>query len=244
METVMPQKLTVRQFFQQFPDDDTCLAHIMEKRYGTRHVCAKCGKDASFHRLTERPAFACAQCGAHVYPCAGTILQDTRTPLQLWFYALYLFVATRHGVSGKELQRQLGVTYKTAWRMGQQIRKLMANANGFEILSGHVEIDESYVGGHRPGKRGRGAERKTIVVGMKERGGRLVTEIIADVKKATLRGVVARNNSDRRDRLYRRTAELRLTGRRRLQARRGAAQCQGMVLLRLSDWCEAPYELG
>ena len=62
----------------------------------------------------------------------------------MWFYAIYLFVATRHGVSGKELERQLGVTYKTAWRMGQQIRKLMANANGFEILTGHVEIDESY----------------------------------------------------------------------------------------------------
>jgi transposase-like protein len=192
-EMVMPQKLTVRQFFQRFSDDDTCLAHVMEMRYGMRHTCGKCGKDATFHQLSERPAFACAQCGAHVYPCAGTILQDTRTPLQLWFYAIYLFVATRHGVSGKELQRQLGVTYKTAWRMGQQIRKLMANANGFEILTGHVEIDESYVGGHRPGKRGRGAEGKTIVVGMKERGGRMVTEIVPDVKKTTLRNVVARN---------------------------------------------------
>ena len=189
----MPQKLTVRQFFQRFPDDDTCLAHVMELRFGMRHTCARCGKDATFHQLSERPAFACAQCGAHVYPCAGTVLQDTRTPLQLWFYAIYLFVATRHGVSGKELQRQLGVTYKTAWRMGQQIRKLMANSNGFELLSGHVEIDESYVGGHRPGKRGRGAEGKTIVVGMKERGGRLATEIVPDVRKATLRDVVARN---------------------------------------------------
>src|SRR5919106_252283 len=92
---------------------------------------------ATFHQLSERPAFACAQCGAHVYPCAGTVLQDTRTPLQLWFYAIYLFVATRHGVSGKELQRTLGVTYKTAWRMGHQIRKLMANTNDFEILTGH-----------------------------------------------------------------------------------------------------------
>ena len=85
----------------------------------------------------------------------GPIFQDTRTPLQVWFYAIYLFVTTRHGVSGKELQRTLGVTYKTAWRMGQQIRVLMAKADGFEMLKGHVELDEAYVGGYQPGKQAR-----------------------------------------------------------------------------------------
>jgi len=111
----------------------------------------------------------------------------------IWFYAIYLFVTTRHGVSGKELQRALGVTYKTAWRMGQQIRQLMNKADGEAILRGHVEIDEAYVGGHRPGKRGRGAAGKTIVMGMKERGGRLEAAVIPDVKKETLRGVVLDN---------------------------------------------------
>ena len=86
----------------------------MEVRYGLRHVCRKCGKDSTFHKLADRKAFACAHCGDHLYPCAGTIFQDSRTPLQMWFYAIYLFIATRHGVSGKELQRTLGVTYKTA----------------------------------------------------------------------------------------------------------------------------------
>jgi transposase len=113
--------------------------------------------------------------------------------LQHWFCAIFLFVTTRHGVSGKELQRTFGVTYKTAWRMGQQIRDLMTKADGFEILRGHVELDEAYVGGHRPGKRGRGAEGKTIIMGMKERGGKLATKVIPDVKKATLRGVVLDN---------------------------------------------------
>ena len=75
--------------------------------------------------MTNRRAFACSACGDHVYPTAGTIFEDTRTPLQLWFYAIYLFVTIRHGVSGKELQRQLGVTYKTAWRMGHKIREQM-----------------------------------------------------------------------------------------------------------------------
>lgn len=189
----MSSKLTVSQFFERFPDDEACLTHIMEVRFGLRHVCRKCGLEATFHRMSARRAFACSRCGDHVYPTAGTVFEDSRTPLQLWFYAIYLFVTTRHGVSGKELERALGVTYKTAWRMGQQIRTLMAKAEGFDMLRGHIEADEAYVGGHRPGKRGRGAAGKTIVMGMKERGGRLVTEVIRDVRKPTLRDVVLRN---------------------------------------------------
>lgn len=189
----MSEKLTVRQFFARFPDDETCLNQLMEVRYGFRHTCRACGVEATFHKLTNRRAFSCAQCGDAVYPTAGTVLEDTRTPLQLWFYAVYLFVTTRHGVSGKELQRTLGVTYKTAWRMGHQIRELMADTNGFALLQGHVEADEAYVGGKRPGKRGRGAAGKTIVMGMVERDGRMAAEVIPDVKKATLRDAVNRN---------------------------------------------------
>lgn len=189
----MPSKLTVRQFFSRFPTDDACLDHVMEVRYGMRHPCDKCLNLSTFHRLAGRRAYSCAHCGHHVYPCAGTIFQDSRTSLQSWFYAIYLFVATRNGVSAKELERTLGVTYKTAWRMGQQIRQLMDKADGDAILRGHVELDEAYVGGHRPGKRGRGAAGKTIVMGLKERGGKLETAVIPDVKKDTLRNVVLEN---------------------------------------------------
>ena len=114
------QPLSVREFFKRFPDDEACLAHIFRVRYGERHVCDKCGVNATFHRLANRRAWACANCGDNLYPTAGTVFQDTRTPLQMWFYAIYLFCTTRHGVSGKELQRQLGVTYKTAYRMGSR----------------------------------------------------------------------------------------------------------------------------
>lgn len=189
----MTKQMTVRDFFKRFPTDEACLAHIMEVRFGLRHTCRKCDTESTFHRMSDRRAFACAHCGDHVYPTAGTVFQDTRTPLQLWFYAIYLFVTTRHGVSGKELERQLGVTYKTAWRMGQQIRKLMASADSFDMLQGHVELDEAYVGGHRPGKRGRGAAGKTIVMGLKQRDGSIRAVVIPDVKKQTLRGVVLNN---------------------------------------------------
>ncbi|MDA0340087.1 MAG: IS1595 family transposase [Proteobacteria bacterium] len=183
-------EFSVREFFKRFPDDDACLHHIMEVRHGLRHTCRACGSEATFHKMTNRKAYACANCGDHVYPCSGTVFQDSRTPLQIWFYAIFLFVTTRHGVSGKELQRQLGVTYKTAWRMGQQIRKLMERAEIHDVFGGHVELDEAYVGGKRPGKRGRGAAGKTIVMGVAERGGRIHARVIPNIKKVTLQGVV------------------------------------------------------
>ncbi len=189
----MVQKFTVRDFFNRFPDDDACLAHIMEVRYGLREECRKCSTTATFHKLAKRKAYSCSHCGNHVYPCAGTIFEHSRTSLQIWFYAIFLFVTTRHGVSGKELQRHLGVTYKTAWRMGQQIRKLMIGADGFEVLRGHVELDEAYVGGGRVGKRGWGAAGRTIVFSMKKREGRMNAEVIPNVRKITLRDATLRN---------------------------------------------------
>ncbi|HEU0098078.1 MAG TPA: IS1595 family transposase [Allosphingosinicella sp.] len=183
---------SVREFFARFPTEEACLDHIMAVRFGgTRFDCPACGvENATFHRLAQRRAYSCAHCAHHVYPTAGTILQDTRTPLVSWFYAIYLFTTTRHGVSGKELQRQLGVTYKTAWRMGQQIRQLTGAADFAAMLCGHVEADEAYIGGVRPGKRGRGAAGKTIAFGMVERGGPIVATVVPNVKKATLRAAL------------------------------------------------------
>jgi transposase-like protein len=188
------QAFSVRQFFQRFPNDDACLEHVMTVRYGLRHTCRKCGVvDATFHKLAKRPAYVCAHCGDHVYPCAGTVFQDSKTPLTVWFYAIYLFVTTRHGVSGKELQRQLGVTYKTAYRIGMQIRKLISNVDEFTALKGHVEIDEHFAGGRMARSEGNPRDNKTIIVGMKERGGSMRTEVVPDTTRATLRRVVLEN---------------------------------------------------
>ncbi|MBH0112384.1 IS1595 family transposase [Novosphingobium sp. YJ-S2-02] len=188
-------EFSVREFFQRFPDEQACLDHIMTVRFGgTMMDCPKCGAESQFHKLRERRVYACPHCLHQIAPTANTILHDTRTPLVSWFYAMYLFCTTRHGVSGKELQRQLGVTYKTAYRIGQQIRDLTSKAQGFDaLLAGHVELDEAYVGGRRSGKRGRGAAGKTIVMGLAERDGRMKAVVIPDVKKDTLRNVVLDN---------------------------------------------------
>lgn len=187
---MVSSKFTVREFFDRFPDDAACLRHLMDVRHGLTHICAKCGVESEFYPLTNRPAYSCGKCGDHVYPCAGTIFQDTRTSLQTWFYCIYLFVVTRHGVSGKEIQRQVGCTYKTAWRIANRLRQHISSFEDFSLLRGHIEIDEAYVGGVRKGKRGRGAEGKTVVIGLKERGGRMVAKTAPDAKTKSLREIV------------------------------------------------------
>jgi transposase len=186
-------RLTVGEFFARFPDDEACLNHIMEVRYGARHVCDACGVEGTFHKLTGRRAFSCASCGDQVYPTANTIFHDTRTPLRVQFYAIYLFVTTRHGVSAMELKRVLGVTYKCAYRLGHKIRELMAKADGFVEMQGHAEIDEAYIGGYRAhGGPGKG-DNKTIVLGIVERGGRTVAKSVPNLRAESVRPFIYEN---------------------------------------------------
>jgi transposase-like protein len=188
-------KITVKAFFDKFPDDDTCLQHVMDLRYGRVRECPKCAKATEFYRLTNRPAYSCKLCGHHIYPCAGTPFERTRTSLQSWFYAIYLFTTTRHGVPAKELQRQLGVTYKCAWRMGHEIRKYMGKVDGDDGLSGTVEVDETYVGGRVSNHMGHptSESNKTAVFGMLQRGGDVMTRVVPDNKKVTLLPLIDQN---------------------------------------------------
>ena len=169
-------KYTFKQFQTEFPDDSACLAAIMKVQYGgTKFVCPGCGvTEAQFHAMTARRAYACQECGHHIYPCADTIFHKSRTKLTLWFFAMYLMTSTRHGVAAKELERALGVTYKCAWRMAHELRKLMASADGTGPLSGHVEIDETLIGGKKKGGSKRMMENKTTIFGMLQRDGLLM----------------------------------------------------------------------
>ena len=186
--------LTVTDFFRQFPDDDACLEHLWNIRFGDEVECEKCGKVGKFYRLRKEPAYSCPRCGHHIHPMVGTPFAKSRTPLQKWFYAMYMFTTTRHGVAAKELQRQLGVTYKTAWRMGHELRKYMAEVDGETPLSGDVEADETYVGGRTTGgKRGRGAPNKTVVFGMLERDGDVMANVVPNVRKKTLQPIIKEN---------------------------------------------------
>ena len=188
--------LNAIQFFKEFPSDDVCLEHLMHTRYGETLDCPKCGKNGKFHRVKKRPVYACQWCSHQISPMAGTPFERSSTSLQKWFYAMYLFTTSRHGVPAKELQRQLSVTYKTAWRMGHEIRKYMAEVDGDGKLGGHVEIDEAFIGGKEKDTRGpmaRARSKKTAVMGMVERGGNLMTKIIPNTKAKTLLPIVYLN---------------------------------------------------
>jgi transposase-like protein/predicted RNA-binding Zn-ribbon protein involved in translation (DUF1610 family) len=187
---------TIQQFFQTFPDDDACLDYLMKARHGEALDCPKCGKHGKFHRIRRHPAYECAWCGFEIFPMVGTPFHRSHVPLQKWFYAMYLFTTSRHGVPAKELQRQLGVSYPTAFRMAHKIREYMGFVDGNDRLKGHVEIDETMVGGYRPGPRGRAAKGKTTVFGMVERGGDLITHVVPDVKAKTLLPLVWANVRD------------------------------------------------
>src|ERR671933_482914 len=146
------------EFAREFPDDAACLDYIWRTRLapdGHHTHCPKCDRERKFHRVKDRPAYDCDTCGYHLHPTAGTIFHKSPTSLHLWFYAMYLMTSTRCGISAKQLERELGVTYKTAWRMAKLIRQeLMVQDD--EPFSGEVEADETYVGGRRRGtKRGR-----------------------------------------------------------------------------------------
>jgi transposase len=188
-------KYTFKQFQAEYPDDAACLDEIMRQQYGgTEFTCPACGADSKFHRMSKRRAYACQHCGHHIYPCVGTIFEKSRTPLTNWFFAMYLMTSTRHGVAAKEIERQIGCTYKTAWRMCHELRKLMAQADDHRPMSGHVEIDETLVGGREPRhKRKPGTTNKTIVMGIVERDGILRAGPIDDVFATTLEAHVFHN---------------------------------------------------
>ncbi|MDP6516765.1 MAG: IS1595 family transposase [Alphaproteobacteria bacterium] len=178
---------TVQDFFKAFPDDDACLDYLMKLRHGETLECPKCEKHGKFHRIRRHPAYECAWCGYEIYPMVGTMFHRSHVPLQKWFYAMYLFTTTRHGVPAKEIQRQIGVSYPTAFRMAHKIREYMGTVDGEPPLTGHVEVDETYVGGKRPGKRGRGAAGKSVVFGILERaGGEVFTKVVPDASRKSL----------------------------------------------------------
>jgi transposase len=183
-------KYTFKQFQAEYPDDGSCLDRIMQEQYGgTEFSCPACGADSKFHRIAKRRAYACQHCGHHIYPCVGTVFEKSRTNLTKWFSAMYLMTSTRHGVAAKELERQIGVTYKCAWRMAHELRKLLAAADDHGLLSGHIEIDETWIGGRTTMERRR--ENKTIVFGMVERAdGRLRAGPIPDTSSRTLAPII------------------------------------------------------
>lgn len=159
-------RYTIDTLHEQFPNDDACLDYMFQKQYDTLPACLKCGVvSPKYYRVRKRKCYECNDCGYQISPLANTIFHKSETPLTKWFYAIYLFSVGKNGVSAKEIERHLGVTYKTAWRMAKQIRFMMQQSDN--PLSGIVEADETYIGGKA--KLNQKFMNKTAVVGIVEK---------------------------------------------------------------------------
>jgi transposase len=194
---------SLMEFMREFPNDATCLEWLWRERFsedGSHAECPSCERVRKFHKVNERPAWDCDSCGYHLHPTAGTIFHKSSTSLHLWFFAMHLMTSTRCGISAKQLERELGVTYKTAWRMANLIRNdLMAQDD--DMLSGDVEADETFIGGkpraaeirkaireaRYPRQAGALARRpKTAVFGAVQRQGQVRATVIPDSSALTL----------------------------------------------------------
>jgi transposase len=193
----------VLEFFREYPDDETCLEYVWRGRFapdGEHANCERCETERVFKRYDtaqKRPCWYCQTCGFRIHPLAGTIFERSSTSLQMWFYAIWFITSTRVGVSAKQLERELGVTYKTAWRMFNKIRnELMAQDDA--PLSGAVEMDETFIGGkpresyrREVARRGWNMQtaywdRKAIVFGAVERGGQIKATTIPNSRASVL----------------------------------------------------------
>lgn len=165
-----------RTFEEEFPDDQTCLEHIFKSLHSY-----KCSCGGRYSLIARRRQFQCSKCRFQIAPTASTIFHKSSTPLTLWFHAIHVFSNAKSGISALQMQRDLEVTYKTAWRILHLIRKALGQPK--RKLRGDVEMDSAFFGGRQTaGKRNRGMNeamsKKSIIMAAVERGGKLRAEVV------------------------------------------------------------------
>jgi transposase-like protein len=188
-------------FLARFGADEQCRAYLFAARWPEGFRCLGCGHDRAWaHKV--RLIYECAACGKQHSLLAGTIFEQTKTGLARWFLAIFLVTSSKGGISAMELKRQMGFgSYQTAWSWLHKIRRAMVRPERAR-LSERVEADETYVGGPKPGKPGRGAAGKVKVAGAVESGhgkargrrlGRLRLAVVPDASARSLEGFLGRN---------------------------------------------------
>src|ERR671929_911974 len=199
--TMLPDDLPedMPSFLARFGSDGQCREYLFKARWPNGFRCATCGHDDAY-ALRTKIVYECVACRKQHSLLAGTIFEQTKTGLAKWFLAIYLVTSGKGGIAATELQRQLGLgSYQTAWTWLRKLRKAMVRPDR-PPLAERVEADETYVGGPKPGKRGRGAAGKTLVAGAVEAGrgeargrrlGRLRLASLADASAASLDAFLA-----------------------------------------------------
>jgi transposase-like protein len=175
---------------EYFPTDQSCREYLEKMRWNGTPICPHCDNNTSY-KFQDGKYYKCKACQKKFTVLIGSIFEDTKISLKKWFIAIYIFTSHKKGISSIQLGKDIGVTQKSAWHMLHRIRYAFGNQEP-EILEGDiVEVDETYIGGkRRGGKRGRGSENKTAVIGLVERNGRVITAPVPNVKAKTLLPIV------------------------------------------------------
>ena len=165
--------MSLPQFLEKFGTEEKCREHLFNERFGNGFVCPKCGHEHGY-KISTRNSMKCADCEYQVSATAGTIFHGTKTSLLRWYLAIYLITIDKRGISAMGLQREIGVTYKTAWYMNKRIREAMKIADDKYLLEDNVVIDEAYFSGvkqpkkgrTKAKKRGRGTNKNKVIVAL------------------------------------------------------------------------------
>lgn len=194
-----PETISLYEFFQQFPTEETARLYFEGKRWKGTISCGHCGSTDIAECKDHKPmAYRCRSCRQHFSVRTGTVLAESRLPLQKWLMAIYMMTTARKGIPSTQMARELGITQKSAWFLCQRIRETwMTGFNGDMGNAVAVEIDETYIGGKEKNKHsnkklkaGRGAVGKKAVMAILERGGRIVALPVPSTDRETLHGVI------------------------------------------------------
>jgi transposase-like protein len=159
------QEISLLEFQERYRAEEDCQTRLFELRWPAGFVCPRC-EHSQYYHLSKRGLFQCKACGYQSSLTAGTVMHGTRTPLRVWFWAIFLMANDKRGCSALALSKRLQISYWRAWTMSQKIRQAMRERDSHCQLVGIVEIDDSFFGGPRPGedKRGRGSSKTAVIV--------------------------------------------------------------------------------